>query len=64
MIGMRTVAGAILILAGEQAFSHAHLIPFPHQVYAQMILLPFAAVSTLTGIGFVILGWLSERKPT
>ena len=61
---MRTVTGAILILAGEQAFSHAHLIGFPHQVYAQTILLPFAAVVTLTGIGFLILGWFSERKST
>ena len=61
---MRTVTGAILILAGEQAFSHAHLISFPHQIYAQTILLPFAAAATLTGIGFLILGWLSERKPT
>ena len=60
---MRTVTGSLLILAGEQAFSHAYLIGFPHQVYAQTILLPFAAVATLTGIGFLILGWLSERKP-
>lgn len=61
---MRTVSGAILIVAGEQAFSHAHLIPFPHQVYAQSILLPFAAVSTLTGIGYLICGWLTDRKAT
>ena len=61
---MRTVTGSLLILAGEQAFSHAYLIGFPHQIYAQTILLPFAAVATLTGIGFLVLGWLSERKPT
>ena len=61
---MRTVTGAILILAGEQAFSHAFLIGFPHQAYAQMILIPFAAVATLTGIGFLISACLSERKPT
>ena len=61
---MRTVTGAILILAGEQAFSHAYLIGFPHQVYAQTILIPFAGVATLTGIGFLIFGWISERKTT
>ena len=61
---MRTVTGALLILAGEQAFSHAYLIGFPHQIYAQTILIPFAAIATLTGIGFLILGWLNERKPS
>ena len=61
---MRTVTGALLILAGEQAFSHAYLIGFPHQIYAQTILIPFAVISTLTGIGFLILGWLSDRKST
>ena len=61
---MRTVTGSLLILAGEQAFSHAYLIGFPHQVYAQTILLPFAAAATLTGIGFLIFGWISERKST
>ena len=60
---MRTVTGAILILAGEQAFSHAYLIGFPHQVYTQTILIPFAVVSTLVGIGFLVLGWRSDRKP-
>ena len=61
---MRIVTGALLILAGEQAFSHAYLIGFPHQIYAQTILIPFAAISTLTGIGFLILGWLNDRKPS
>lgn len=59
---MRTVTGALLILAGEQAFSHAHLIPFPHQIYAQTILIPFSLISTLVGIAFLLIGWLSERK--
>ncbi len=61
---MRTVTGSILILAGEQAFSHAYLIGFPHQIYAQTILIPFAAIAILTGIGYLILGWLSDRKPS
>ena len=60
---MRTATGAILILAGEQAFSHAYLIGYPHQVYAETILIPFATISTLTGIVFLILGWRHERNP-
>ncbi|MDB5385762.1 MAG: hypothetical protein JWM11_1408 [Planctomycetaceae bacterium] len=61
---MRTVAGAILILAGEQAFSHAFLIGFPNQIYAQTILLPFATTSILIGICLLVLGFLGDRKPS
>lgn len=61
---MRMVTGAILILAGEQAFSHALLISFPHQIYAQSILMPFAATSILIGICLLALGFLGDRKPS
>ena len=61
---MRTVTGAILILSGEQAFSHAYLIGFPHQIYAQTVLLPFAAAAFLTGLGFLVIGIFSDRKPS
>ena len=61
---MRAITGAILILTAEQAFAHAHLVGFPHQVYVQSILLPSAAV--LSAIGAVVLIWgiFSERKST
>ncbi len=61
---MRAVTGAILILAGEQAFSHAFLIGFPHQSYAQSILLPLAAVTFITGTLFLVLGYRGDRKPS
>lgn len=61
---MRGLTGAILILAGEHAFSHAFLIGFPHQMFAQTILLPFAAVSILAGFGLLLLGFFRDRKPS
>lgn len=61
---MRGLTGAILILAGEQAFSHAFLIGFPHQSYVQTILLPFAAVAMIAGLGFLLLGFFRDQKPS
>lgn len=61
---MRKVTGAILILSGEQAFSHAYLIGFPHQAYAQAILLPFAVAAILIGLGFLVIGIFNDRKPS
>lgn len=60
---MRAVTGAILILAGEQAFSHALLIGFPHQSFAWKILLPFSATAVAAGLVLLILGLSGDRKP-
>lgn len=59
---MRIVTGAILIAAAEQAFSHAHLIGFPHGVFASQVLLPGSLVLALAGLGFLIWGVITERK--
>lgn len=59
---MRLVTGAILVLAAESAFAHAHLIGFPHQPAVRDILLPASAVLVLLGAGFVIWGAVTERK--
>ena len=59
---MRMVTGAILIAAGEQAFSHAFLIGFPHQAYARSILLPFAGTTVLLGTAFLVFGFWKDRK--
>lgn len=59
---MRTLTGAILILTAEQAFAHAFLISFPHQVYARLILLPSAVVLVSAGLFVLVWGFLSERK--
>ena len=59
---MRLITGAILILAGEQAFAHAHQIGFPHQVYAHSILFPASIVLTLIGVGIFAWGLVSDRR--
>jgi hypothetical protein len=59
---MEMVSGALLILAGEQAFSHAFLIGFPHQIYAQSILQPFAGIAVVTGIFLLVRGFFGTRK--
>lgn len=59
---MRMITGAILILTAEQAFAHAHLIGFPHQVYVRSVLLPLSAVLGAIGVFSLVWGFLSERK--
>jgi hypothetical protein len=61
---MKMVSGAILILASEQAFSHAFLIGFPYQSYAESILHPFAATAFLTGLGLLVYGFWGDRQPS
>jgi hypothetical protein len=56
------VTGAILIGAAEQAFSHAHLIGFPHSVFASQVLLPGSLVLLVAGLGWLIWGLVTERK--
>jgi hypothetical protein len=58
---MKMVTGAILILTAEQAFAHAHLIGFPHQVFARETLIPVSTVAGLLGVGLVLWGIISER---
>ncbi len=59
---MRTVTGAVLIVAAEQAFSHAYLIGFPNAVFASQVLLPSSLVLAVAGLGFLIWGVITERK--
>jgi hypothetical protein len=61
---MRKITGAILILTAEQAFAHAHLVGFPHQIYVRGILLPCAAVLGAVGVMVLVWGLLSEWKST
>ncbi len=58
---MRTVTGAILVAASEQAFSHAHLIGFPHGVFASQVLLPSSLALLAAGLVFLVWGVVSER---
>jgi hypothetical protein len=59
---MRTITGAILIAAAEQAFAHAHLVGFPHSVFASQVLLPTSLVLVVAGVGFLLWGVIAERK--
>lgn len=59
---MRTITGAILILASEQAFAHAYQIDFPNAQLAQDLLVPLSAVLALVGLGFLVWGIISDRK--
>lgn len=59
---MRMVAGSILIAAAEQAFAHAHMIGFPHSVFASEVLVPASLVLLVAGLGFLIWGVVTERK--
>jgi hypothetical protein len=60
---MRTVTGAILIAAAEQAFAHAHLIGFPHGVFASQVLLPTSLALLAAGLIFLVWGVITERAP-
>lgn len=59
---MRTLTGAIFILAAQQSFAQAHLVSFPHEVYAREVLIPASVVLLCLGLGFLIWGILTERK--
>jgi hypothetical protein len=59
---MRTLTGAILLLAAEQAFANAYLIGFPNAAYAQDILVPVSCVLSVLGVAYLIWGIITERK--
>lgn len=59
---MRTITGGILILAAEQAFSHAYLVDFPHHTFAREVLLPASTALVVLGAGFLIWGVVTERR--
>ena len=59
---MRMICGAILLLAAEQAFSHAYLIGFPHQVYASQVLVPASATLGLVGFGVFLWGLVTDGR--
>jgi hypothetical protein len=52
---MKLVAGAILLLAAEQAYAQAHLIQFPNHDIASGVLIPSALV--LAVLGGLIFAW-------
>jgi hypothetical protein len=61
-VSMRLLTGTLFLLGAEQAFSHAHLVGFPHAAYAREILLPTSAVFVFFGLIFLIWGILTEHR--
>jgi hypothetical protein len=61
-IYMRMICGAILLLASEQAFAHAHLIGFPHQEYVGRVLIPSSAMLSVLGLMCLIWGLLVDGR--
>lgn len=59
---MRMITGAILLLAAEQAFSHAYLIGFPHQAFASEVLVPSSVVLGVLGLCFLLWSIIVERR--
>ena len=59
---MRMLTGAVLVVGAEQAFSHAHLIGFPHATFARSVLLPASYVLLGIGVVFLLWGVLTERR--
>lgn len=61
---MRTVSGAVLLLASEQAFAHSQMIGFPNQLFAKQVLYPTAIVLGVIGILLMLWGILTDGRST
>ena len=59
---MKMLTGAILILTAEQAFAHAHLVGFPHNLFVNDVLVPTSLVLAILGIISLIWGILTEWR--
>ena len=62
---MKLVTGAILFLAAEQAYAHAHLVQFPNHDVASRVLVPGSLVLLVLAVLMFVWGLLTEaRSPT
>jgi len=57
---MRMLSSAVLLLAAEQSFAHAHLIGFPSHDIAATILFPAALVFLVLGGLLMTWGLVTE----
>ena len=57
---MKLLAGAILLLVSEQAFSHAYLVQFPHHIFASEVLVPASIVCLIPGVILLLWGLWEE----
>lgn len=59
---MKLLAGAVLLLAAEQAYAHAQLVPFPNHQSAAAVLVPASLVLLVCGTILLIWGLLTEAS--
>lgn len=62
IVDMKTISGAILILASEQAFAHSQMVPFPNHVFANEVLYPSSIGLAIAGVVLLIWGMIFERQ--
>lgn len=62
IVDMKTISGAILILASEQAFAHSQMVPFPNHVFANEVLYPSSIGLAIVGIVLLIWGTIFDRQ--
>jgi hypothetical protein len=60
---MKLLTGAIFVLAAEQAYAQAHLIPFPNHEHAAGVLIPASLVLLVLGVLMLLWGLLTESRP-
>jgi len=59
---MKLVAGAVLLLSAEQAYSHAQLVQFPNHVTATQVLVPASLVYLTLGALMLLWGLFTEAR--
>lgn len=59
---MKLLSGALLLLAAEQAFAHAHLVQFPNHDIAASVLVPASLVFVVLGSLMFVWGLISETR--
>ncbi|MFO0870309.1 MAG: hypothetical protein U0935_15375 [Pirellulales bacterium] len=59
---MRMLTGAVLILAAEQAFAHAHMANFPNEPRVRDVLYPACIFLVLLGSVLLVWGLVTDRK--
>ena len=59
---MRLIAGAILLLAAEQAYAHAQLVPFTNRDTALRVFIPAAIGLSIFGALLILWGLFTDGR--
>lgn len=59
---MKLVTGAILVLAAEQAYAQAHLVPFPSHEHVATVLVPASLILLIFGTLLLLWGLVTEAR--